>query len=738
MKKIFSLLFSIAFLLVFISFFSQKTFAGTQCTSAGGSCINANLCSSANDLRSLGIYDCGTGSYCCTNSNGGSGSSLPATPTNLVANPYCNVNASLTTFSWSAASGATYYKISWGGQGTITLGNVTSYSINPTCTTGPGHCSLSYSANIPWYVQACNPSGCVTRTGPAYTSKDCTTISCTGSGGTCAANVCPSGTAVNPVNADLYNRSCVNPHPEQVPLCCFASAPSCGSKGGICSDAAHASLYGAVISGVTCNPAGLTCYSPAPVVTTCTANQTKINGACYNTCSGTCQATSADCAAYGGRNAPADPYCNITTTGGHPYCCATNTATCGGRGGICVEKSRSAAYGSQITGVAPCNPAGTTADPVLCYNPAPIIPVSTCNTDPKKPQVVLNNTCYNKCPGSCQADSSYCASYGGSSPIGDSYCNVSTNGGHSYCCATSAPTCTPDATCKANSGTCGAGTTKTCTNGAAGTSACSIPCPPSTPEPVWTKYCTGANDANGNFWQIWEYDNSTPKNYKFVENGTAANGCIAGQFGLALVVGLDGIGTTGDQVNADYTTKTNTAIINGQTVTNPVAGSNQSPKTPDRPVTLTLIDSANSSTTINGTIAFQTSGANKGKYTGTVPYGTTVRAGTYKVKVTVDTHLTKLVPGTITIANTTTTVNVPSVNLVAGDIDESNALNGTDYNILLSCMSDPVFTNTVGTSLCDTAGKNYKTKADLEDNGPIDKFDYNLFLREFSKVQTGD
>lgn len=45
---------------------------------------------------------------------------------------------------------------------------------------------------------------------------------------------------------------------------------------------------------------------------------------------------------------------------------------------------------------------------------------------------------------------------------------------------------------------------------------------------VWTNYCTGANDPNGNNWQIWARSNSDPPGYKFIETGTSANGCVGG------------------------------------------------------------------------------------------------------------------------------------------------------------------------------------------------------------------
>lgn len=225
-------------------------------------------------------------------------------------------------------------------------------------------------------------------------------------------------------------------------------------------------------------------------------------------------------------------------------------------------------------------------------------------------------------------------------------------------------------------------------------------------------------------------------------DSTFTAGACGVQPGLALVLGLDGIGTTGDQVNPDWTTKTNTAIINGQSVTNPVAGSNQTPKNPIRPVILTLT-AANSTTpiTLTGNVTFQPSGANVGKYTGIIPYGANFAAGTYTIKITVNGHLTKLVPGSQAITDIDTTVNVPSVNLVAGDIDGDNSLTSSlslgDYNILLSCISDSDYKDVDAHALCGQ-NANYKARADLEDNGAIDKFDYNLFLREFSVKQAGD
>ena len=47
-----------------------------------------------------------------------------------------------------------------------------------------------------------------------------------------------------------------------------------------------------------------------------------------------------------------------------------------------------------------------------------------------------------------------------------------------------------------------------------GTDPSCAPPPPPPPQPVWTSYCTGANDPHP--WQIWAHDDSTPQNYKYI------------------------------------------------------------------------------------------------------------------------------------------------------------------------------------------------------------------------------
>ncbi len=77
--------------------------------------------------------------------------------------------------------------------------------------------------------------------------------------------------------------------------------------------------------------------------------------------------------------------------------------------------------------------------------------------------------------------------------------------------------------CTSSANSCGQTTTGTIQcNGS-----CSATAPSDSSCPVWTNYCTGATDPNGNNWQIWAYSNQTPTGYKYVGPGTAANNCLA-------------------------------------------------------------------------------------------------------------------------------------------------------------------------------------------------------------------
>jgi len=180
---------------------------------------------------------------------------------------------------------------------------------------------------------------------------------------------------------------------------------------------------------------------------------------------------------------------------------------------------------------------------------------------------------------------------------------------------------------------------------------------------------------------------------------------------FALTIGLDGLGGTGDNVSPGDS-----------------SGSNKNPKHPSRNVRVEVFNSRGDRVKNNsGMLTYQT---DSGKFTGNVDMGNLAN-GNYTVKVKSDGYLKRLIPGiqNITLGQT---YRAASVNLVAGDINGDNAINILDYNILVSCS---VF-STDNHGACN-ANQQYAVLSDLDDNGVVNQFDYNLFLREFS-VQNGD
>jgi hypothetical protein len=109
--------------------------------------------------------------------------------------------------------------------------------------------------------------------------------------------------------------------------------------------------------------------------------------------------------------------------------------------------------------------------------------------------------------------------------------------------------------------------------------------------------------------------------------------------------------------------------------------------------------------------------------------GNSFQSGNYTVKVKTDKHLRRQMPGIQTI-KVGQNNELPSITLVAGDIDNDNKLSILDYNRLLNCYSDLA----VAAACTDQADK---VGADLNDDGFVNQFDYNLFLREIA-TQPGE
>jgi hypothetical protein len=178
---------------------------------------------------------------------------------------------------------------------------------------------------------------------------------------------------------------------------------------------------------------------------------------------------------------------------------------------------------------------------------------------------------------------------------------------------------------------------------------------------------------------------------------------------LALTVFMHGIGNSGDNANPTLFTL-----------------SNKNPLTPTRSVTVEVLNTASTMiATASGNVAYNNT---TGNFKGVVDMGFKIpTSGTYKVKIKEKTHLRVLTPQdpTITLGQTAT---LPDVTLIAGDVNNDNALNILDYNLIIGCYSD------LAPAPSCTASN--KLLTDLNDNGSVNQFDYNLYLREIA-VQNG-
>lgn len=127
----------------------------------------------------------------------------------------------------------------------------------------------------------------------------------------------------------------------------------------------------------------------------------------------------------------------------------------------------------------------------------------------------------------------------------------------------------------------------------------------------------------------------------------------------------------------------------------------------------------------SGTISYN-SGA--GNFTGHVDMGTALTSGVYTIKIKSTYYLKRRISGIQTITAGESNL-MPPVTLVTGDTNNDNALNILDYNMIAGCYSD-----FAPATSCTPA---QKEATDITDDGNVNQFDYNLFLRDLS-VQNGD
>lgn len=196
---------------------------------------------------------------------------------------------------------------------------------------------------------------------------------------------------------------------------------------------------------------------------------------------------------------------------------------------------------------------------------------------------------------------------------------------------------------------------------------------------------------------------------------------------LTFVLGLDGIGTTGDNANPDDINCTEAQRQQG-------CGSTLNPTRPSRQIFVDFYDTTDKSlnTLKTGYVDFQTASgsANYGKFVGTVDLGTSFTSGNYIVRTWSEGYLKRRVPGILAV-NTTSANQAPKVRLVTGDMDVNNKLDINDYADLVSCIEG---FNSYDATKCNSNAR-FKTIADLDDNGTRNEFDYNLYMRDWANQQ---
>jgi hypothetical protein len=191
---------------------------------------------------------------------------------------------------------------------------------------------------------------------------------------------------------------------------------------------------------------------------------------------------------------------------------------------------------------------------------------------------------------------------------------------------------------------------------------------------------------------------------------------------LSLSVFLHGIGNAGDNPNP-----------NGN------SNSNKTPVHLQRNLNILVFDASNHvvANTFMPIIYDRASGS----FIGSLRLDDTIPAGNYTIKIKTDRYLRKILPGVQQIKRGQDNA-FKDIQMIAGDANNDNLLNVLDYNALRDCGygqlnplpnidSKSVFQSTA----CQAHAP--AENVDLDDNGTINAFDYNLFLRELS-VQKGD
>jgi hypothetical protein len=175
---------------------------------------------------------------------------------------------------------------------------------------------------------------------------------------------------------------------------------------------------------------------------------------------------------------------------------------------------------------------------------------------------------------------------------------------------------------------------------------------------------------------------------------------------LLLILKLHGIGAGGDNASANSL-------------------GTFSPLHPQRSLTVQVFGVNNVlAKAVQTTINFNTA---TGLFSGTVDLGLSFPTGAYTIKVLVPLYLQRQI-GNMNNITQGQTVTLPTTSVVVGDANGDNSLSILDYNLILDCYSD------MRPARACTPAKQAAT--DFTDDGKVNQYDYNTFLREIS-VQPG-
>ncbi len=159
----------------------------------------------------------------------------------------------------------------------------------------------------------------------------------------------------------------------------------------------------------------------------------------------------------------------------------------------------------------------------------------------------------------------------------------------------------------------------------------------------------------------------------------------------------------------------------GGTNVNPTdPGTNSSPLTPTRSLTIEFFNSSNNLVkSVQGNVNYSTTNR---YFSGSINVSG-LSSGSYIVKVKTHKYLRNVLSGIVTI--TAGTVNaMPQLTLVAGDVNSDGVLSILDWNITIGCYSD-----ILPATNCDAQRK---FNSDLNDDGLVNQFDINLWIGESS------